>query len=140
MGESLAHGALVPPSPHGVRAAVGRVLRLGVLASTGLLVSGYALGLVSDPGAFTSKAVERAHLLGKAPFPHSLSALWSGIGRGSGEAVIVAGVLVLILTPVAGLVTSAVAFVRRRDFLFGAIATGVLSVILGSFVIGWLTS
>ena len=77
MGESLAHGALVPPSPHGVRAAVGRVLRLGVLASTGLLVSGYALGLVSDPGAFTSKAVERAHLLGKAPFPHSLSALWS---------------------------------------------------------------
>ena len=140
MSESVAYGALVPPSPRGVRAAVGRVLRLGVLASTALLVSGYVLGLVSDPGAFTSNAVERAHLAGKSAFPHSLGALFGGIGRGSGQAVIVAGVLVLILTPVAGLLTSAIAFARRRDFLFGAIATSVLCVILGSFLIGWLTS
>ena len=51
-----------------------------------------------------------------------------------------AGLLALILTPVAGLVTGAVAFARRRDWLFTAISATVLAVILGSFVIGWLTA
>lgn len=133
------HGALTPPSPHGVRAAVGRVLRVGVIASAALLVGGYLVGIFSDPATFGSVAVERAHLSARASFPHSLAAVWGGIGRGSGEAIIVAGVLLLILTPVAGLVTSAVAFARRRDFLFSAISVAVLTVILGSFLIGWLT-
>jgi uncharacterized membrane protein len=64
--------------------------------------------------------------------------VWDGIWRGSWEAIIVAGLLVLILTPVAGLVTSAVAFARRRDRLFTAISTSVLSVILVSFLLGRL--
>jgi uncharacterized membrane protein len=116
------------------------VLQLGVFASMALLVSGYLLGLFSDPAAYGSHAVEQAHLQARASFPHSFAAVWSGIGHGSGESIIVAGVLVLILTPVAGLFTSALAFARRRDWLFGAIATTVLVVILGSFVIGWLTA
>jgi uncharacterized membrane protein len=138
--DTLAYGALVPPSPRGVRAAVGRVLRLGVLASATLLVGGYIAGVVSQPSAFTSHTGEQSHLEAKASFPHSLAALWGGIGHGDGEAIIVAGILVLILTPVAGLLTSVVAFARRRDWLFSAIATWVLAVILASFVIGWLTA
>lgn len=138
--ETFAYGALVPPSPHGVRAAVGRVLHIGVLVSAALLISGYLVGLFSDPAAYGSHAVEQDHLQAKAAFPHSFAAVWDGIGHGSGEAIIVAGVLVLILTPVAGLVTSTIAFARRRDWLFGAIATTVLAIILGSFVIGWLTA
>ena len=137
---TLAYGALVPPSPHGVRAAVGRVLRLGVIVSAALLVGGYVIGVLSQPTAFTSHMAEQAHLQARASFPHSSASLWAGIGHGQGEAVIVAGVLVLILTPVAGLLTSVVAFARRRAWLFSAIATGVLSVILASFVIGWLTA
>ena len=126
------YGALTPPSPRGVRAAVGRVLHAGVLVSAAILLG--------DPAAFGSHAVEQAHLRASASFPHSFVAVWDGIGRGSGEAIIVAGVLVLILTPVAGLVTSAVAFARRRDWLFTAISASVLSVILGSFLIGWLSA
>ena len=135
-----AYGALASPSPKGVRAAVGRVLRVGVLTSATLMLSGYVIGLVADPAMFGSRAVERAHLAGRASFPHSLTALWSALARGKGEAIIVAGVLLLILTPVAGLFTGAVAFVRRRDWIFGAISATVLTIILGSFVIGWLTS
>ncbi len=134
------HGALTPPSPRGVRAAVGKVLRVGVSLAAVLLLTGYVVGLVAEPGVFGSHAVEQAHLAGRARFPHSLAAVWNGIGHGSGEAIIVAGVLVLILTPVAGLVTSAVAFARRRDWLFTAISAAVLSVILGSFVLGWLSA
>jgi uncharacterized membrane protein len=123
-----------------VRAAVGRVLRIGVIASAGVLLIGYVVDAVSDPAAFSSHAAERAHLGARATFPHSLAALWSGIGHGDGEAIIVAGVLFLILTPVAGLLTSAVAFAHRRDLVFTAISATVLAVILGSFVIGWLTA
>lgn len=134
------HGALTPPSPRGVRAAVGRVLHAGVLVSAAILLTGYLVGLVDQPAAFGSHAVEQAHLAAKAGFPHSLAAIWDGIGGGSGEAIIIVGVLVLIVTPVAGLVTSAVAFARRRDWLFTAISAAVLSVILGSFLLGWLTA
>jgi uncharacterized membrane protein len=134
------YGALTPPSPHGVRAAVGRVLRIGVLASGTLLVAGYLVGFFADSATFVSSSSERAHLSGRAGFPHSFAAVGQGIVRGNGEAIIVAGVLLLILTPVAGLLTSAVAFARRRDFVFTAISATVLVVILGSFVIGWLTS
>jgi uncharacterized membrane protein len=136
----IGYGARTPPSPRGVRAAVGRVLRVGVVVSAALLLTGYVVGLVAEPGAFASHAVEQAHLAGRAKFPHSLVGVWDGIGHGSGEAIIVAGVLILILTPVAGLVTSAVAFSRRRDWLFAAISVAVLSVIFGSFVAGWLSA
>ncbi|MFZ2059299.1 MAG: DUF1634 domain-containing protein [Acidimicrobiales bacterium] len=135
-----AYGALTPPSPRGVRAVVGKVLHAGVLASAAILLTGYLVGLVAEPAAFGSRSAEQAHLAARASFPHSLLAVWDGIGHGSGEAIIVAGVLVLILTPVAGLATSALAFARRRDWLFTAISATVLSVILGSFVVGWLTA
>ena len=131
-------GALTPPSPRDVRAAVGMVLHLGVLVSAGILLTGYVVGLVDEPKWFDSHAAEQAHLRARAGFPHSFAAVWDGIWRGSGEAIIVAGLLVLILTPVAGLVTSAVAFARRRDRLFTAISTSVLSVILVSFLLGRL--
>jgi len=134
------YGALVPPSPSGVRAAVGKVLRAGVLVSAAVLLTGYLVGLVAEPALFGSHAVEQAHLAAKAGFPHSFAAVLSGIGHGSSEAIIVAGVLLLILTPVAGLLTSALAFARRRDWLFTAISATVLSVILGSFLFGWLSA
>jgi len=109
-----------------------------VIASAVTLLTGYVLGVVRQPEAFRSHAAEKAHLRGLASFPHSLVAVWNGIGRGSGEAVIVAGLLMLIGTPVAGLVASALAFARRRDWLFTAIAATVFGVILGSFLIGSL--
>ncbi len=135
-----APGALTPPSAHGVRAAVGKVLRCGVFTSAAIVLTGYVLGLVREPAAFGSRAAERAHLAARARFPHSFAAVWEGVSRGSGEAIIVAGVLALILTPVAGLVTGGVAFARRGDWLFTAISATVLAVILGSFVLGALTA
>jgi uncharacterized membrane protein len=119
---------------------VGKVLHAGVLVSASILMTGYLVGLVGDPAAFGSHAAEQAHLAARAGFPHSFVAVWDGIGRGKGEAMIAAGLLVLILTPVAGLLTSAVAFARRRDWLFTAISATVLSVILGSFLLGWLSA
>lgn len=135
-----APGALTPPSKHGVRAAVGKVLRDGVLVSASILVIGYVLGLVREPGVFTSRVAERAHLAARASFPHSFGAVWEGVVHTNGEAVIVLGVLALILTPVAGLVAGAIAFARRGDWLFATISATVLAVIMCSFVLGSLAA
>ena len=135
-----APGALTPPSPRGVRAAVGRVLHTGVLVSASILVTGYVVALARHRAMFASHAVEQANLAARASFPHSFGAVISGIGRGDSDAIIVAGVLALILTPVAGLLTAAVAFARRGDWLFTAISATVLAVILGSFLLGSLAA
>ena len=134
------YGARTPPSPRGVRAVVGKVLHAGVLTSAGILLVGYLVDLIREPAAFGSRVVEQAHLKARASFPHSFATVWDGISRGNGEAIIVAGILVLILTPVAGVITSAVAFAQRRDWLFTIISASVLSVILGSFLLGWLSA
>lgn len=133
-----AYGALVPPSPHGVRAAVGKVLHTGVLASGAILLTGYVVGLARESATFRSAATEQAHLAGKATYPHSFVAVWDGLAHGSSEAIIVAAMLMLILTPVAGLLTAAVAFARRGDWLFTAISAIVLAVICASFLLGAL--
>jgi uncharacterized membrane protein len=135
-----APGALTPPLRHGVRAAVGKVLHAGVLTSAAILLAGYVVDLLRDPAEFSSHAIEQAHLTAKASFPHSFPALFSALGHGSGDAIIVAGVLALILTPVAGLAVGAVAFARRGDWLFTAISATVLTIILGSFVLGTLAA
>ena len=137
---ATAYGALATPSPKGVRAAVGRVLRAGVSLSSATILAGYIVALASHPAMFGSHALERAHLGARASFPHSVAAISSGIVHGNGEAIIVAGLLLLILTPVAGLLTSAVAFGRRRDWIFGVISGAVLTIIVLSFLVGWLTS
>lgn len=139
-GTAPAYGALVPPDRRGVRAAVARTLHVGVLASAAVMIAGYVVSGIREPSSFGSAAVERGHLAGRAHFVHSLGALLSALGHGAGEAVIVAGILLLILTPVAGLVAALVAFARRGDLLFTALSATVLVVILGSFAVGWALS
>ena len=121
------HGALVPPSPHGVRAAVGRVLRARRARERGVPRCGLrSSGSSSDPAPSARSAVEQAHLAGRARFPHSLAAVGTGSGAAAVRRSSSPGCSCLILTPVAGLVTSAVAFARRRDWLFAAISATVL--------------
>jgi uncharacterized membrane protein len=106
----------MPPSPGGVRAAVGRVLRVGTVVSAATVVAGYVVGFIASQPHFGRYGLDRVRINARGGFAHSLVAL----GR--------------------GVVTSAVAFVRRGDRVFGAIAVGVVAVIFGSFLIGWVVS
>jgi uncharacterized membrane protein len=137
-GQAL--GARMPPSPGGVRATVGRVLRVGTVVSAATVVAGYVVGFIASQPHFGRYGLDRVQINARGGFAHSLVALGRGVSQGKGEAIIAAGVLLVVLTPVAGVVTSAVAFVRRGDRVFGAIAVGVVAVIFGSFLIGWVVS
>jgi uncharacterized membrane protein len=104
------------------------VLRGGVLLSAGLLILGALLYFARV-------------LWGGAPadplsFPHSLGDVFSGLGHGDPLAILTLGLIVLLLTPVARVIISIFAFAREHDWLYVAITTLVLLILLVSFLLG----
>ncbi len=89
--------------------AIALTLRYGALASTLVMALGVGLLLMHRP-------------------------LW----RLEPEAVIRAGIILLLLTPVFRIVVAAVGFALERDFRYLLISLGVLAVVLGSirFAVG----
>jgi uncharacterized membrane protein len=107
---------------------ISYVLRGGVLLSAGLLILGallYGIGALRG-GTATPPTT----------YPHSVGDVISGLARGDPLAVLSLGLLVLLLTPVARVVISIVAFARERDRLYVAITSLVLLILLVSFLLG----
>ena len=84
---------------------LGRILRIGSLASTAILTVGLGLALAAPASAV-------------------------------GPAVIRAGLLVLLATPVARVVASVIEYTSDRDWLFAGLTSIVLAIILGSLLAG----
>ncbi len=113
-----------------VYAGVYRVLLAGMLVSSVLFAIGIALALL-HPAFFplTAKWV-RGHY-------HALWVL-HGIIRGNPLALMMAATVLLILTPVARVVTSIYAFAVDRDWKYVAITSIVLLIMIATAVAGWL--
>ena len=69
-------------------------------------------------------------------FPHTLRETREGIRELRGEAFIVVGLLLLIATPVMRVAVSIVAFLLKRDWIFVAITSVVLALLILSFFLG----
>lgn len=130
------------PSPAGaehdarlrqVELTISTLLRVGVLASLTVLVTGTVLMLVwlSRSGTTLSQVT--------APepwFPHSFGSVLSGLWRLEGPSVAMLGLLVLIATPVLRVAVSIVAFFLQRERAFVLITIGVLLMLIASFLLG----
>ena len=68
--------------------------------------------------------------------PHTWHEVASGIREFRGEPIVVAGLLVLIATPIMRVAVLVVAFYYQGDFLFALIGATVLCLLLLSFVLG----
>jgi uncharacterized membrane protein len=110
---------------HRVEQTVGNLLRIGVLVSTAIVLTGGAIYLLRHSGeradhfTFHGEPIELCHPVG------IVREAWSLTGRG----VIQLGLLVLIATPVFRVVFSAYAFWRQRDRAYIAITLIVLAVL-----------
>jgi uncharacterized membrane protein len=104
---------------------ISHVLRGGVLLSAVIIGIG-VLGVVLHHGSQTSSL----------PALDSLAAVWQGIVAGNPLAVIMAGLLVLLATPVLRVAVSVVAFALEGDFRYVAITCMVLLILLVSFALG----
>jgi uncharacterized membrane protein len=111
--------------------AITALLRTGVLLSVGIIAAGMAITFVHDPDSFyTRPASSGTH------FPNTMSEVLAGVRRGSGQAIMMAGLLVLIATPVARVALSIVIFVIQRDRIYAAITTSVFIILMIAFAIG----
>lgn len=122
--------------PNGAEAAISGVLRVGVSASLLLIALGSLLSFVR-PGGYGAGAAEVARLDGPAgAFPRTAAWFAAGLAHGDGQAVIVAGLLLLIATPVLRVAVSLFAFVKERDKPYIALTAAVLALLLLSFALG----
>jgi len=118
-----------------LEASIARVLRVGTLLSLCIIVVGAAVTLIQHPD-YLDQAGGLDALLQPHDNARTVDALASGLARGEGESVMLLGLLLLVVTPVMRVLLSAVAFLRVGDRAFTLLTTGVLILLLISFMLG----
>lgn len=113
---------------------ISLVLQVGVAVSSAFIVMGLILFLTKQsPSAHHSY---KYYTSSSFSFPHRFSTLKSALKSGSGIGFISLGVLLLILTPIVRVATSAVSFLIGRDKPMVLVTLFVLIVLISSFCIG----
>ncbi|MHB1420082.1 MAG: DUF1634 domain-containing protein [Bacillota bacterium] len=102
---------------------IGNFLRTGVTVCGIVIIAGLIWHLL------------RHHDEAKV-FPSTLPAIWQGLLAGRGYAVIDAGLVLLILTPVLRVAVSVVWFMQERDLMYVLITVFVLGMLMLSFFLG----
>jgi uncharacterized membrane protein len=114
---------------------ISQLLRSGVVLSLTLVTFGMSLTFFHHPDYFSStQALQR--LTAPERGPHQLSHVLAGMRDARGQAFVMAGLLALMATPVLRVALSLLVFSRRRDRTFMAVTSGVLCLLLLSFLLG----
>ena len=108
------------------------------LVTQWVLVGGVALCLILVlAGAAISFARPAPVAPGaSATFPHTLGEICRGVAEWDGQAVIVAGLAVLLATPILRVALAIPAFLLARDWTFALISSLVLLLLLVSLFLG----
>ena len=119
-----------------VEVLISVLLRIGVTASMVTVLVGLVLMFVHHPSYLTSNGDLVRLTAPGAAFPHTLRAVGSGLLAGRGQAVVAAGLILLIATPILRVAVSIVGFAVQRDRTFVLITSFVLAMLLISFFLG----
>ena len=119
-----------------VELAISGLLRVGVLTSLLVVLAGTVVTFVHHPHYLSSRHDLVRLTSPGAEFPHSVPSVIQGLQHSQGRAIVMAGLLLLIATPVLRVAISVLAFVYQRDRTFVVITTVVLALLLTSFVLG----
>ncbi len=117
------------PSKHkkDYSAVIGWILRGGATLSAAIVLIGMLL-LLLHPGDLSGTSLQ--------VFPHTVDQVWTGLLALQPQAVITAGLMLLLATPVMTVTAAAVAFALERDRRYVVIALVVLAILITSFLIG----
>ena len=139
MNDSTPNPPKPGPSPELVRKVellISNLLRIGVIASLLVVVAGLLLSFIHHP-AYLHSAAELTQVISPSRTPwHTLAGLIEGLQHFRGEAIIMAGLLLLIATPVMRVAVSIVAFFIERDWIFVIVTSFVLAMLILSFFLG----
>ena len=128
------HDAGGGPARPSLHAVVGRVLEVGMWSSVVLIAAG-ALRSAFSGRLGTGAAVTHA-LVTASSTPLRLGRLAEGIAHGGGNSLAMAGLLLLVATPVVRVAASATVFALRRDRAYVVICSVVLALMILGFVLG----
>lgn len=109
---------------------ISNLLKYGVLVSSAIVFAGGILYLVrhgAEPANYTVFQGEPSELC-------SPNGVVAAVLSGSARGIIQFGLLVLIVTPVARVIFSILAFLRRRDFTYLILTLFVLTGLIYSFI------
>ena len=112
--------------------AMGVLLRFGVVLASTAVCAGMVFYLQDHASQLVDYRYFKAYSFGL----RHRDKLLAGSARGNAAAIIEAGILLLIGTPVARVVFAVVAFALERDRLYVAISIAVLAVLVFSLVHG----
>lgn len=132
---SPAEAAAMEDKVRKVEVAISLVLRIGVSLSVLVIAAGLALMFVHHPeySSITGHFSYSSLTSSQTQFPHSFGALGHSIAMGRGQGIVVAGVLLLILTPVLRVAVGVLSFVYEKDAPMTIVTLYVLVVLVGSF-------
>ena len=116
-----------------VEVVIGKILRIGVVASAIVILIGMGLYFMNGSGYPTVMQNGKAMV----DFPRRFSDIFAGIVAGKSYAVIMLGVFLLILTPVLRVVVSIYAFYKEHDNLYVIITTIVLVILMFAMFLGY---
>lgn len=112
-------------SPFEIEDFISLSLRIGVIISSGIIGLGLLLLLISG---YTGSPTDN--------FPITFQQVWTGLLQLKPLAVIAAGLLVLLATPIFRVAASMVSFFFQRDYQYTFIAGYVLFMLLLSLFLG----
>jgi uncharacterized membrane protein len=117
-----------PPSnwdDHHIELIIGKLLRAGVLISAAIVIFGGIVYLVRHGHTVADYRTFHGEL---SPL-RTVTGIFQGATQFSGRAIIQFGLLVLIATPIARVIFSALAFARQRDYLYVCFTLAVLAIL-----------
>ena len=121
---------------HAAELLISNVLRIGTIASFCVVMLGMIVSFIHNPEYLHSPDQFKQLTSAGASFPHTFSALWAGLLQFHGQAIVEAGIVMLIATPVLRVAVSIGAFVLQKDRIFIIISSLVLILLIISFLLG----
>ncbi|HEY0794838.1 MAG TPA: DUF1634 domain-containing protein [Acidisarcina sp.] len=119
-------------SDQAMEVAIGHLLRVGVTVSALVVVTGGVLYLLQQRGARPDYTIFRGTA---EPLGLTLANVVHGTKAGDGHSVILLGLLLLVMTPVARVLFAVFGFLRERDWMYTAISAGVFAILLYSLLL-----
>lgn len=108
-----------------VEVVIGKIMRVGVIISALVMLLGLVMFFITGQSGYPNTS-----------FPTSFIAIWQGLLAFKAYAYMMAGIYLLILTPVLRVVISIYAFYKEHDALYVKITSLVLVILLISVFIG----
>jgi uncharacterized membrane protein len=122
-----------PVNDKDIELLIGNVLRWGVLLSMTVVIFGGVVYLYRHGHTVYNYSVFN----GQPDFTSHVGAILNGVLNFKGRSIIQLGIILLIATPIARVLLSAVSFVVEKDYLYVGIALLVLTIITISMLGGF---